>query len=233
MKSKTILLLILCCLLLSACGQEAPQPEGENPAQTEESPAPSREYSINEPYEYPIRPGMPEWAELDGLPQMGTACRIPVDILLNMSTEALVETVMDYPLLWNILAYDSPAAGVESVESYFNGLPALYGRADGLSAFRENYEALSALIDSGELAEEEATVARLNLRTAGFILERMEELDARDACKKVRQCVEECLTDREREIIVQRYGLDARPPRTQREIAGQCGISRSYVSRRH
>ncbi|MBQ6808969.1 MAG: hypothetical protein IJP07_07445 [Firmicutes bacterium] len=181
MKSKTILLLILCCLLLSACGQEAPQPEGENPAQTEESPAPSREYSINEPYEYPIRPGMPEWAELDGLPQMGTACRIPVDILLNMSTEALVETVMDYPLLWNILAYDSPAAGVESVESYFNGLPALYGRADGLSAFRENYEALSALIDSGELPEEEATVARLNLRTAGFILERMEELDARAA----------------------------------------------------
>ena len=28
-----------------------------------------------------------------------------------------------------------------------------------------------------------------------------------------------------------RYGLDERPPRTQREIAAQCGISRSYVSR--
>lgn len=59
----------------------------------------------------------------------------------------------------------------------------------------------------------------------------LEDLDARDACVKVRQCVQTCLTPRERMIITMRYGLDDRPPRTQREIAGQCGISRSYVSR--
>jgi RNA polymerase sporulation-specific sigma factor len=28
-----------------------------------------------------------------------------------------------------------------------------------------------------------------------------------------------------------RYGLDGLPPRTQREVAAVCGISRSYVSR--
>lgn len=60
----------------------------------------------------------------------------------------------------------------------------------------------------------------------------LEDLDTRDACAKVRQCVQTCLTPRERMIITLRYGLDDRPPRTQREIAGQCGISRSYVSRR-
>ena len=59
----------------------------------------------------------------------------------------------------------------------------------------------------------------------------LEDLDTRDACAKVRQCVQTCLTPRERMIITLRYGLDDRPPRTQREIAGQCGISRSYVSR--
>lgn len=59
----------------------------------------------------------------------------------------------------------------------------------------------------------------------------LEELDNRDACEKVRRCVEQCLTERERSIIVQRYGLDGRSPRTQREIAQRCGISRSYVSR--
>lgn len=59
----------------------------------------------------------------------------------------------------------------------------------------------------------------------------LEELDNRDACQKVRKCVEDCLTARERAIITQRYGLDDRPPRTQREIAARCGISRSYVSR--
>jgi len=57
----------------------------------------------------------------------------------------------------------------------------------------------------------------------------LEELDTRDACLKVRQCVNTCLTPRERTIIVRRYGLDGLPPRTQREVAQQCGISRSYV----
>lgn len=61
----------------------------------------------------------------------------------------------------------------------------------------------------------------------------LEELDTRDACRKVRCCVDTCLTPRERTIIVRRYGLDERPPQTQREIAAQCGISRSYVSRRN
>lgn len=59
----------------------------------------------------------------------------------------------------------------------------------------------------------------------------LEELDNRDACQKVRRCVDSCLTARERAIIIQRYGLDDRPPRTQKEIASRCGISRSYVSR--
>ena len=61
----------------------------------------------------------------------------------------------------------------------------------------------------------------------------LEELDTREACAKVRRCVGECLDGRERDIITQRYGLDGLPPRTQREVAARCGISRSYVSRRH
>ena len=45
----------------------------------------------------------------------------------------------------------------------------------------------------------------------------LEDLDTRDACRRVRRCVDACLDDH--------------PPQTQREIAAQCGISRSYVSR--
>ena len=59
----------------------------------------------------------------------------------------------------------------------------------------------------------------------------LEELDNRDACLKVRDCVARVLDEREREVIVARYGLDGREPRTQREVAAQCGISRSYISR--
>ena len=60
----------------------------------------------------------------------------------------------------------------------------------------------------------------------------LEDLDTRDACAKVRRCVRSCLTPREAAIITMRYGLDNKPPRTQREVADLCGISRSYVSRR-
>lgn len=43
--------------------------------------------------------------------------------------------------------------------------------------------------------------------------------------------LEECLTDREREIILLRYGLYGRKAVTQNEIGAALGISRSYVSR--
>ena len=40
----------------------------------------------------------------------------------------------------------------------------------------------------------------------------LEELDLRDACAKVRRCVDACLTGREAHIIRLRYGLGERPP---------------------
>ncbi len=39
------------------------------------------------------------------------------------------------------------------------------------------------------------------------------------------------LNEREKEIIILRYGLGAHEPLTQREVAVKLGISRSYVSR--
>ena len=39
------------------------------------------------------------------------------------------------------------------------------------------------------------------------------------------------LTPREKEIITRRYGLNNREEETQKEIAKELGISRSYVSR--
>ncbi len=59
----------------------------------------------------------------------------------------------------------------------------------------------------------------------------LEDLDNRDSRQKVRKLVEECLEGREKEIIIARYGLNSQIPKTQREIALEHGISRSYVSR--
>ena len=61
----------------------------------------------------------------------------------------------------------------------------------------------------------------------------LEDLDTKDACLRVRQYVRQCLEPREAAVIALRYGLNERTPLTQREVAAQCGISRSYVLRRH
>ncbi len=58
-----------------------------------------------------------------------------------------------------------------------------------------------------------------------------EEVTSQETYGQVRKLVEEKLTERERDIITLRYGLGGGVPKTQRETAQLCGISRSYVSR--
>lgn len=58
-------------------------------------------------------------------------------------------------------------------------------------------------------------------------------LGSQELCSSLRDCVAGTLDAREAQIIRLRYGLDGKAPRTQRETAKLCGISRSYVSRRH
>ncbi len=57
------------------------------------------------------------------------------------------------------------------------------------------------------------------------------ELDIKTHIDKLRELVEGILDEREKEIIVLRYGLKGYQPLTQREVAKHLGISRSYVSR--
>ena len=59
----------------------------------------------------------------------------------------------------------------------------------------------------------------------------LEEIELRMNSKKVINAINDLLDEREREIIVLRYGLGVIRPITQREIAKKLDISRSYVSR--
>ena len=58
-----------------------------------------------------------------------------------------------------------------------------------------------------------------------------DDIDTAIKCEKLRKILREQLTEDERRMIVRRYGLDGKKPLTQREIAAEMGISRSYVSR--
>lgn len=58
-----------------------------------------------------------------------------------------------------------------------------------------------------------------------------DELDTKLNCRKLKQFIDEELSEREKKIIIMRYGLNGRKPLTQREVASKLNISRSYVSR--
>lgn len=59
----------------------------------------------------------------------------------------------------------------------------------------------------------------------------IEEMDTRENLIQLREIIDSCLNEREKEIILLRYGLITGREITQREIGEHFGISRSYISR--
>ena len=59
----------------------------------------------------------------------------------------------------------------------------------------------------------------------------VDDIDKRMKIKKLREDLKTELSDRERKIIILRYGLNGSAPMPQREVAKKLRISRSYVSR--
>ena len=59
----------------------------------------------------------------------------------------------------------------------------------------------------------------------------VEDIDLRLKVRRLYDVLGKVLTDREKEIIVLRYGLSGERPMVQREVARKLHISRSYISR--
>lgn len=58
-----------------------------------------------------------------------------------------------------------------------------------------------------------------------------EQVGLKDDTRRIYELLKEVLTERESQVLIMRYGLYLGKEYTQREIAEQLGISRSYISR--
>ena len=94
-------------------------------------------YTINTPYQYPLTAGTDAWGALMNHAEKVDLCQIPEDILSLMTTEALAETVLSYPLLLDMYVWDSTTTGYKVIAATFNGLAELERRPDGLSTLKE------------------------------------------------------------------------------------------------
>ena len=110
---------------------------------------PESRYTIDTPYEYPILPGTQEWIALEDVIARRKVCQIPNNILQNMTTDALMQTVLDYPFLNNIYAYNTLEEGYEAVKRQFNGLQELESRLNYLDVLT-NYCLKSYSLEENE-----------------------------------------------------------------------------------
>ena len=102
--------------------------------------------SVTAPYQFPVQPGTPEWVELSANARRA-ACRLPAGLAEQMTSEALLETALDYPYVSSILAFSDPVQGFWSNAKYNDALAELVTRTDAEEVIAR---ALAAPAEAGE-----------------------------------------------------------------------------------
>lgn len=96
---------------------------------------------ISSVYDFPVKPGTEEWKALKTHKEMLAVCQIPENILKQMTTEALVQTCIDFPLFDDMFVYNNRQIGFSKVSLRFNGLKELLSRKDaGKYVMRKYYD---------------------------------------------------------------------------------------------
>lgn len=81
-------------------------------------------------YKYPVLPGTTEWKNFKSTAEMIDACNIPDDVLASLSTQELWNVCLQYPLLRQYTASNSPYRGIRGIINVSNGLTELMRRDD-------------------------------------------------------------------------------------------------------
>ena len=84
-----------------------------------------------------------DWGEFDNHVDKVNASQIPDYLLNQMTTEQLVNAVLHYPYLIDIMAYDSYEMAFKDVSQHFNGLLELLVREDGAQKLLERMQQIS------------------------------------------------------------------------------------------
>lgn len=86
---------------------------------------------IDQPHEFTVVPGTQEWEALSQ-EQRIELCRVSDEEMEMMTTSALISTILEYPYIINIFAYDSIESGMDSLNDSFGGIDILLDRKDAL-----------------------------------------------------------------------------------------------------
>jgi hypothetical protein len=117
MKLRTVSYIIIFSLCSISCTQDNIQNE-------------NCDQLIDEPYDFPLKPGVPEWDDLETEEERINAVQVPEALLKCLTDEALLQTCIDCPLYIHLFASSNPDPSISfgKLVDDFNGLQEFYSR---------------------------------------------------------------------------------------------------------
>ena len=92
-----------------------------------------------EKWDYPIKPETEEWKKFESNKAKVEACQIPEYVLRDISTDDLMKLCLQYPLLYDVFAFNNTNDGLRKLFSDFNGIRELSKRENATNNLREQY----------------------------------------------------------------------------------------------
>ena len=147
-------------------------------------------------WDYPVKPGMEEWGQLNSLEKKVNACQIPEELLSSLSTEDLTNICVRYPLLGNVFAWNTFHYGLNALYDQFNGIRELFKRKDAWKELLKYSNCLITLANSSQFDLVEESYSRFLysifndevLFLLGFYVQKADAISKKD-CKKILQCL--------------------------------------------
>jgi hypothetical protein len=90
-------------------------------------------------WDYPIKPGTEVWKKLENNTSKVSACRIPENLLSKLPMNDLMSICLQYPLLYDVFAFNNINRGLEKLFSDFNGIKEFSKRDRALNSLLEQY----------------------------------------------------------------------------------------------
>ena len=134
---KFMLLCVICTLFFTV--KSCKKPEFSQKGVEEEQLQQPLTRSEGLAWDYPVKPGMETWKLFQSNEEMVHACQIPEEIISSLSTEELTDLCLQYPLLYDVFAFNSLNDGLDKLFSDFNGIRELNKRDDASNILINRY----------------------------------------------------------------------------------------------
>ena len=118
-------------------------------------------------WDYPVKPRTEEWKTLESNKAKVEVCQVPEQILRDISTNDLMILCLQYPLLYDVFAFNSINDGLTKLFTDFNGIRAFSKMENATNNLREHY--LSEIRNFSEILNGSSnfdigyTVARISI----------------------------------------------------------------------